>query len=170
MDELAGLTVDHEEGRRELGSILERLRKRQSEFDAELGLLDENAEWDKFTVAFFGETNAGKSTLIESMRILFKEEAREELLASNAGNLERRRSLLADQVERVRTGLRQAFASHARELMELRSSASALTLIVQQESIGRVRHRLRKFVAAAFVGGVLVGAVIAAAIVLVRHA
>lgn len=35
--------------------------------------LKENQEWDKFTVAFYGETNAGKSTIIESLRIYFKE-------------------------------------------------------------------------------------------------
>ncbi len=27
--------------------------------------LQKNSEWDVFTVAFYGETNAGKSTLIE---------------------------------------------------------------------------------------------------------
>lgn len=35
--------------------------------------LKENSDWDTFTVAFYGETNAGKSTLIESLRILLKE-------------------------------------------------------------------------------------------------
>lgn len=32
-----------------------------------------NAEWDIFQIALFGETNAGKSTIIETMRILLKE-------------------------------------------------------------------------------------------------
>lgn len=36
--------------------------------------LKESQEWDKFTVAFYGETNAGKSTIIESLRIYFQEE------------------------------------------------------------------------------------------------
>lgn len=35
--------------------------------------LKENQEWDKFAVAFYGETKAGKSTIIESLRIYFKE-------------------------------------------------------------------------------------------------
>ncbi|MDU0661621.1 hypothetical protein [Pseudomonas aeruginosa] len=35
--------------------------------------LRRNAEWKTFTLAFYGETNAGKSTLIESLRILLKE-------------------------------------------------------------------------------------------------
>lgn len=32
--------------------------------------LRNNSEWDTFTIAFYGETNAGKSTLIETLRIL----------------------------------------------------------------------------------------------------
>lgn len=36
--------------------------------------LKKSQEWGKFTVAFYGETNAGKSTIIEALRIHFKEE------------------------------------------------------------------------------------------------
>lgn len=35
--------------------------------------LKDNQEWDKFTIAFYGETGAGKSTIIESLRIKFEE-------------------------------------------------------------------------------------------------
>lgn len=35
--------------------------------------LADNAEWQRFTVALYGETNAGKSTIIETLRILFGE-------------------------------------------------------------------------------------------------
>lgn len=38
--------------------------------------LRRNAEWKTFTLAFYGETNAGKSTLIESLRILLKESSK----------------------------------------------------------------------------------------------
>lgn len=41
--------------------------------DATLQELEKNVEWDAFTVAFYGETNAGKSTIIESLRILMGE-------------------------------------------------------------------------------------------------
>lgn len=37
----------------------------------------ENIVWDKLVVAFFGETNAGKSTTIEICRIIFNEASRE---------------------------------------------------------------------------------------------
>lgn len=39
----------------------------------DLEFLNNNQEWDSFTIAFYGETNAGKSTLIESLRIYYGE-------------------------------------------------------------------------------------------------
>lgn len=41
--------------------------------------------WDKLVISFFGQTNAGKSTIIEVLRILFDEETRKVSL-QNAGN------------------------------------------------------------------------------------
>lgn len=41
--------------------------------DEQVHALERNAEWDAFTIAFYGETNAGKSTLIEALRIALGE-------------------------------------------------------------------------------------------------
>ena len=38
-----------------------------------LETLERNADWNTFTMAFYGETNAGKSTIIETLRIMFNE-------------------------------------------------------------------------------------------------
>ena len=35
--------------------------------------LEKNSEWDTFVIAFYGETGAGKSTIIETLRILMNE-------------------------------------------------------------------------------------------------
>ena len=43
------------------------------EIQDEFSKLRESGEWKRFTIAFYGETNAGKSTLIETLRLLFKE-------------------------------------------------------------------------------------------------
>ncbi|GAA8394922.1 hypothetical protein HpDR44_01670 [Helicobacter pylori] len=38
--------------------------------------LKNNEEWENFTIAFYGETGAGKSTLIECLRMFFKEQSK----------------------------------------------------------------------------------------------
>lgn len=47
-------------------TLLEKFRDKTNE---DIRELRELAEWDTFTIAFYGETNAGKSTLIETLRI-----------------------------------------------------------------------------------------------------
>lgn len=42
----------------------------------ELESLKKNEEWENFTIAFYGETGAGKSTLIECLRMFFKEQSK----------------------------------------------------------------------------------------------
>lgn len=49
------------------GKLLEQFRKKINE---DIRELRELADWETFTIAFYGETNAGKSTLIETLRIL----------------------------------------------------------------------------------------------------
>ena len=41
--------------------------------------------WDKLVIAFFGETNAGKSTIIETFRVMFNDEARLSAIRANGG-------------------------------------------------------------------------------------
>ncbi|GAA7682716.1 hypothetical protein COL0001_05680 [Helicobacter pylori] len=52
---------------------LEEFKNLESESLKELESLKNNEEWEKFTIAFYGETGAGKSTLIECLRLFFKE-------------------------------------------------------------------------------------------------
>lgn len=47
----------------------ELLSQIQSKVFKKVTELESNAEWDEFTIAFYGETNAGKSTIIETLRI-----------------------------------------------------------------------------------------------------
>lgn len=56
----------------------ERLSQKQSELRTQLAELEKNAEWSKFTIAFYGETGAGKSTLIDTLRILLQEPSKRE--------------------------------------------------------------------------------------------
>ncbi len=55
---------------------LELFKKLESESLKELESLKNNEEWEKFTIAFYGETGAGKSTIIECLRMFFKEQSK----------------------------------------------------------------------------------------------
>ena len=48
-----------------------------------------NAEFDTFVIAFYGETNAGKSTIIEALRIYFDEESKQKERAEFDKNYKR---------------------------------------------------------------------------------
>ncbi|MCI1228457.1 hypothetical protein [Kerstersia gyiorum] len=52
---------------------LDQLNAYREQLDRELENLENAAEWDVFTIALYGETNAGKSTIIETLRILLEE-------------------------------------------------------------------------------------------------
>jgi hypothetical protein len=52
---------------------LRRLTEHRTTLFERLAELEKNAEWNTFTIAFYGETGAGKSTLIETLRILLQE-------------------------------------------------------------------------------------------------
>lgn len=60
----------------ELTAIISTLREINSEFKLEIDKLEASSEWDRYCIAFFGETNAGKSTIIDSLRIIYDEEQR----------------------------------------------------------------------------------------------
>lgn len=54
------------------------LAKLHEQIHEQLSILDKYAEWDTYTIALYGETNAGKSTIVETLRILFGEEGKKQ--------------------------------------------------------------------------------------------
>lgn len=57
----------------ELVSALNLLKKYKEDINETISNLRETSEWDNFTISMYGETNAGKSTLIETLRIVLGE-------------------------------------------------------------------------------------------------
>lgn len=57
--------------------LIENFRKNRLE--TSITELKDNQEWEDFTIAFYGETNAGKSTIIEALRIYFGENKKIEM-------------------------------------------------------------------------------------------
>lgn len=76
LDNFKEIELIGEEENSELDAIYGTLKKLSESFKKEIDKLEESSEWEKYCIAFFGETNAGKSTIIESLRIIYDEETR----------------------------------------------------------------------------------------------
>ena len=68
--------------------IKDQLTEINEDFKKEINELEQSSEWDKLCISFFGETNAGKSTLIESLRIIYNEESRLQNILNNKQKLQ----------------------------------------------------------------------------------
>lgn len=77
LDELAG-SSDDEQVSLAKSNARAVLESHNSEIKRNIAELDRHAEWETFTVAFYGETNAGKSTIIEVLRIICDERTKSE--------------------------------------------------------------------------------------------
>lgn len=58
------------------GTSKEMLYEEKKKIEKELAEISANAEWNELTIAFYGETGAGKSTIIDTLRILLKEKTK----------------------------------------------------------------------------------------------
>ena len=81
-----------DEENNELEYIRRTLDKLNDDFKTEINQLEKSTEWDRFCMAFFGETNAGKSTIIEALRIVYNEETRRNSINEQKRQLSEERS------------------------------------------------------------------------------
>lgn len=72
-----------------IGGILKKL-------EDEINQLENQAEWKHYTISFIGETNAGKSTIIEALRIKYNEEEKRNDHERNSTLLEEEKNLLEE--------------------------------------------------------------------------
>lgn len=95
-----------------------------------------NAEWKTFQIAFFGETNAGKSTIIETLRILLNEPSKVEQqhkfkeIANSLGISAEKFYQMQNELEELNTVLNQL--NEQKTLVE-QKYANQLNDISQQE-------------------------------------
>ncbi|GAA7193324.1 hypothetical protein ID0444_04930 [Helicobacter pylori] len=86
---------------------LEEFKNLESEGLKELESLKNNEEWKNFTIAFYGETGAGKSTLIECLRLFFKEQSKmdqQERFKRLYANMKNHESSEHAELERLQDG------------------------------------------------------------------
>ena len=107
--------------------------------------LKRNAEWNTFTIAFYGETNAGKSTIIETMRLMLNEpgkvkqqeefKALQESLGITPDHLQAMNTAVtvAEQsIENFKQKLDQVNVAHNLETQRLNTEITALRELIQQ--------------------------------------
>ncbi|HIQ35665.1 MAG TPA: hypothetical protein EYH52_13750 [Acinetobacter venetianus] len=87
INDISAISLSNKEEQQHIINIKNRLNDISQNFNQEISDLETNSEWEKFTIAFFGETNAGKSTIIESLRIIFKEKERQKQIESGYAQL-----------------------------------------------------------------------------------
>lgn len=85
--------------------LLKELNEIDNALSEELEFLKENSEWEKYSIAFFGETNAGKSTILEALRIIFKEKERQQNILSNRLKQEEFANTYIDKAKEIETDL-----------------------------------------------------------------
>ena len=139
LEGIAELKVDNKEGKIHLDSMTKELAKLQERFNERLNFLEKNSEWDKFTLAFFGETNAGKSTVIESLRIIFSEEYRQQFLEKNNNDLAKAEVELTSAAEQFYTDLGKIYKKISESVAGFSFSVTRLTQIIENESTFRLK-------------------------------
>lgn len=115
-----------EEGGAHLRAVTEKLQEIATRFEEDIEFLDGNAEWETFTVAFFGETNAGKSTIVESLRIIFDEVGRREASAQKAGRVDALEDALRRDAETLVSELQSYGGGLSRQLEGLAGDIGSL--------------------------------------------
>lgn len=74
--DIGSVGIGDEDAMGEIDKVKESLTALTGKLQTEINSLEKNSEWDKLCIAFFGETNAGKSTIIDALRILYDEDSR----------------------------------------------------------------------------------------------
>lgn len=137
--DIAGLHVENEDAKKQLNAMTAQLQILQNTFNQKLSYLQEHAEWDKFTLAFFGETNAGKSTIIESLRIVFDETSRRQLLQNNQNDLQKAEQELREHLTQLRDDLGRIYSDVVDKISAISFSAICLQQIITNESALRLK-------------------------------
>lgn len=95
LNDISKINLQHIDVKKINDEVQSELQHLRSDFIKKLKKLDQNAVWDKFTISFFGETNAGKSTIIEALRISMLEDQK-------LKNAELKKSLDCDIAELIK--------------------------------------------------------------------
>ncbi|MDD1001439.1 MULTISPECIES: hypothetical protein [Pseudomonas] len=133
LEDVSRLDVSNDKGNAHLASVKEKLGEMKSRFDGEISYLEKHAEWDNFTIAFFGETNAGKSTIIESLRVLFEEKKRQALIQRNQATAADIQTVFSHKSDELIEELSTRYVSFCEDVAALGDDIGALVNQTQRD-------------------------------------
>lgn len=127
LDELKKINAKNDDDLQDKISLfINNIDKKKGEFKALVDELETNSEFDKFTIAFFGQTGAGKSTIIEALRILFDEESRKKQIQQNASDFasfekeyQKKIDNLISELRKIKSGCRNGITIYVLPLLSL---------------------------------------------------
>lgn len=133
LDDVSRLDVSNDKGNAHLANVKDKLGEMKARFDGEISYLEKHAEWDNFTIAFFGETNAGKSTIIESLRILFEEKKRQALIKRNQAAVSDIQAVFSEKSDALIGELSTRYVSFCEDIAALGDDIGALVNQTQRD-------------------------------------
>lgn len=135
LDDVSRLDVSNDKGNTHLANVKEKLGEMKSRFDGEITYLEKHAEWENFTIAFFGETNAGKSTIIESLRILFEEKKRQALIERNQATAKDIQAVFSSKSDELIEELSTRYVNFCENIASLGDDIGALVNQTQRDLV-----------------------------------
>ncbi|EJL6710372.1 AAA family ATPase, partial [Vibrio cholerae] len=105
------------------------LTKLHKQIQEELTILDKYSEWDTYTIAFYGETNAGKSTIIETLRILLGEEGKKKQ-QSEFNEWQKSNGVTKETVKAIRKLILDAESDLEQQQSSFRQLSAELDLVI----------------------------------------
>ncbi|UIZ56649.1 hypothetical protein LZP46_09495 [Acinetobacter sp. SCLZS86] len=127
LTDISSIELADEQGMEHLKNIKARLQDISEKFGEDIKFLENNSEWDKFTIAFFGETGAGKSTILEALRIVFNEKERQEQIKNGKAIAEDLEKSFAENSNSLIKALGESAKKFEHETRDLKGQIQGFT-------------------------------------------
>jgi len=133
MEDIENIEMENPKGNVYIEDLKSKLNKMRVSFSDEIKYLENHSEWEKFTIAFFGETNAGKSTILEALRILFSEKERQKRILENRAKKEDYAKAYIEQVDKLETDLLSLYSDYHVSSAALADNIEEIRRSVEEE-------------------------------------
>ena len=126
INDISEISLSNAEEQNHILNIKKKLSDISQNFNQDIDGLEKNSEWDRFTIAFFGETNAGKSTIIESLRIIFQEKERQKQIENGEAQLVELEKSFSENSDILIAELNRRMTEYTNEMRNIENQISEI--------------------------------------------